>query len=230
VSDVDNEIRNYLLNHPELIRELQNKLQAQEAEARAKAMKVALAEVRNGLVAATGEAVAGGADADVTIVEFYDVECPFCKALAPDLERLIKEDTHVKIVFREFPILGAGSTSAAKAEIASQNQGRFEAFHNALMADKTPEHSLDEKHIFDIAKSTGLDVEKLKADIAAPTVDQRIAANREVAAKLSITGTPGLLFIGKNPVNDSVVPGILTFDALKAKIAEVRQIALNSQK
>jgi protein-disulfide isomerase len=223
-ADFDKAVHDYLLGHPEVLREMNQKLQEQDAAQRQKQMKAALTEVRDGLIAAVGEPAIGAVDADVTIVEFFDTECPFCKRIAPDLDRLAQADPHVRIVFRDFPILGVGSVIAAKAALASIQQNRYAEFHRALMADTTPEHQLDEKRVFAIAEALPLDLAKLKADMA-PALDQRIAANRALAAKLAITGTPGLIFLGRTPDDDYISPGVMSFEAMTARLALMRHIA-----
>lgn len=224
-SDRDAAMHDYLIAHPELLREMSAKLMEKDRADRQTQFLRALPEFREGFLAADQQAVSGNPKGDITIVEFYDVECPFCKALTPELDRLVKDDQFVRVVYREFPILGPVSVIGAKAEIASEKQGLYEKFHAALMADPTAEHQLDEKHIVDLAGSVGINVTQLKRDMNAPEIDQRIAANKSDAEKLAISGTPGLIFLGPgNKKNYLSVQG-MRYEEMKAKLAELRLAA-----
>jgi len=224
-SDFGKAVHDYLLAHPEVLREMNSKLAEKDQVERQVRFKQALPEIREQFLAADQQAVSGNPKGDITIVEFYDVECPFCKALTPDLDRLVRDDQFIRIVYREFPILGEMSEVGAKAEIAAEKQGLYGKFHALLMADRTPEHQLSEARIFDLAASTGLDVARLKRDMLDPEVNKRIEANKAQAAKLTISGTPGLVFLGPGSDESYLSPGIMGADAMKAKLAELRLAA-----
>lgn len=207
----------YLDEHPEVIAEAGQKLrQKQLAERQAKG-RLALAESKPQLFADAADPVIGNPNGDITLVEFFDNECPFCKKLSPTIERLVSLDPGVRIVLKEYPILGPGSESAARFALAAMRQGKYIQFHNALMADKTPEHQLAEPHILDIAAQSGLNVERLKADAAQQLVTNQIETNRTLARKLTITGTPGLV------IGDRIESGALSLEALQQAIAEMRR-------
>lgn len=223
--DLEETIHAYLLAHPEVLREMSAKLMEKDQSDRQVKFKQALPDIRDQLTAADQVASAGNPKGDVTIVEFYDVECPFCKALTPDLDQLVKDDGYIRIVYREYPILGEMSTVGARAEIAAEKQGLYEKFHAALMADRTAEHQLTEKHIFELAEAAGLNVARLKSDMADASVEARIAANKADAAKLAISGTPGLIFLGPQNKESFLSAGIMSYDQMKAKLAELRLAA-----
>src|SRR5579859_4773958 len=217
-SDRENAIHEYLVAHPEMLREISVKLMEKDRADQEAQFEQALPEIRERLLAVDQQASSGNPKGDITIVEFYDVECPFCKALTPELDRLVKDDEYVRVVYREFPILGPASVVGARAEIAAEKQGLYGKLHAALMADRTPEHQLDEKHIFDLAGSVGLDVVRLKRDMEDPQIEKRIEANKADAAKLAISGTPGLIFLGpKNKENFMSSRG-MGYDEMKAKL------------
>lgn len=225
VAPTDSVIHSYLLAHPEVLREMSQKLAERDEVEQQDRFKEALPEVLGHLTAPDQLAASGNPNGDVTIVEFYDVECPFCKALTPDLDRLVKDDEYTRIVYRPFPILGEMSVTGAKAEIASEKQGLYEKFHAALMADKTPEHQLDQKHLFRLASLVGLDVTRLKRDMQNPEVMKRIEANKAEAAKLAISGTPGLVFLGPKNKENYMFSRSMRYDEMKAKLAELRLAA-----
>lgn len=210
-------LKAYFDEHPEIIAEVSQKLRAKQlAERQAQGQK-ALADNRSELLEEGADPVIGNPHGDVTLVEFFDNECPFCKKLSPAIERLLSEDSGVRVVLKEFPILGPGSEISARYALASIGQGKYSQFHTALMEDKTPEHQLAEPHILEIAAKAGLDVERLKKDAAKPAIAARIEANRTLARKLTISGTPGLV------VGDKIESGALTIEALRQAVIESRK-------
>ena len=150
--------------------------------------------------------VAGNPQGDVTVVEFFDYQCGYCKAVQADTQTLIKGDSKLRFVLKEFPILGPASVVASKAALASRGQGKYVEFHNALMAQRG---QLDEAVIMRLAKSVGLDTDRLKKDMDSPDVLKVIAANQALAEKLNIRGTPAFVF------GDELVPGAIKLDDMK---------------
>lgn len=211
-------VHDYLTAHPEVLMEMSQALRAKQMAAQQERAKAAIAQHRAEVFSdATDPAVGAAAGSGtVTVVEWFDSQCPWCKRLAPDLERLVAENKNVRLVYKEFPILGPGSETAAKAALASLRQGKYEAFHNALMADKTPEHQLAEPRILEIAKSIGLDIRALKADMVAPDIAAKVTANMALAKTIGISATPGLL------IGDRLMPGAARYQALQQAVAEAR--------
>jgi protein-disulfide isomerase len=207
----------YFDAHPEVIAEASQKLRARQVAQRQAQGQRALAENRAALFEDRLDPVIGNPRGDVTLVEFFDNECPFCKQLSPSIEQLVSEDSGVRVVFKEYPILGPASEISARFALAAIGQGKYAQFHNALMKDKTPEHQLAEPHILAIAAEAGLDVERLKRDAAQPSISARIEVNRSLARRLTISGTPGLV------IGDKFESGALTIDALRQAVAESRK-------
>src|SRR5258708_30439995 len=111
--------------------------------------------------------VGGNVHGDVTVVEFFDYRCPYCKRVQPSIDAMLKEDAGLRIVYKEFPILGPPSVFATRVALAAQKQGKYDAFHRAMMA--TPgEAEIDEKVIIEVARSVRLDIDRMKADLRAP--------------------------------------------------------------
>jgi protein-disulfide isomerase len=137
--------------------------------------------------------VIGSAQADVTIVEFSDYNCPYCKAMEPRLEALLKADRRVKLVMLEYPILTPASLVGTRAALAAIRQGKYRAFHEALMRF---EGNVTEADIFDVAKSVGLDVARLKKDMQAPEISDRIIANFNLARGIRAFQTPVVIVGG----------------------------------
>jgi protein-disulfide isomerase len=134
--------------------------------------------------------VEGDKDSDIAVVEFFDYQCPFCKATEPRLEQLLKDDTHWKLVIKEFPILGPVSLVASKAALASVAQGKYEAFHQAMMLHKG---RLEVDDVWTIAKSVGLDTDRLRADMDKPEIADQLLANFNLARALRIKETPSFI-------------------------------------
>lgn len=137
-----------------------------------------------------GSPVLGNPRGDVTVIEFFDYACPYCKAADPRLQKLLKDDKGVKLVLKEFPILTPESIVATRAALASVKQGKYEQFHNALMGFRG---RLQNEVIFDTAKSVGLDVDRLRKDMDAPDVADQIIANFNLARALRIFETPNFI-------------------------------------
>jgi protein-disulfide isomerase len=207
-------IHDYLLNNPDvLIEALRSAEDKVNREADAKATKV-LSDRASEVFENPATPVGGNPKGNVTIVEFFDYRCPYCKQVLPALQALLKEDHGLRFVYKEFPVLGPASVTAAHAALAAQRQGKYEALHTVLMAAKG---QITEDTIYKVAGSVGLDVDRLKQDMTAPEIEQELKANLALAEALNIRGTPGFI-IGKK-----IVPGALDLDALKDMIAEARK-------
>jgi protein-disulfide isomerase len=137
--------------------------------------------------------VIGNAIADVTIVEFSDYNCPYCKAMEPRLAALLKADRKVKLVMVEFPILTPASLTGTRAALAAINQGKYAAFHQALMRF---EGNVTDADVFDVARSVGLDLVRLKKDMQAPQISDRIIANYNLARGIRVVQTPAVIVGG----------------------------------
>jgi protein-disulfide isomerase len=157
--------------------------------------------------------VAGNPNGDVTIVEFFDYKCGYCRKIVPELSQLIKQDGNIRLVLKEFPILSRDSEMAARAAVASVKQGKYWDFHIALMsADEITQES-----VMAIAKGVGINTVKLAADMAAPSSSDVISRNHELAQKLGIEATP-TFYIGDTPYS-----GALPLSELKAAVAAARK-------
>lgn len=213
-ADVEQAIRSYLLEHPEILIEMsQNLREKQAAEQRAKA-KAGLTAHRADLAANSGSPTARAASKEgaVTIVEFFDYRCGYCKRVTPTVQKLIDEDPTIQVVFKEFPILGPESSAAAMAALAANQQGGYLKFHRALMAAT----DLSPTNIEKIAKESGLDVEKLGKDMQKPEIQQEIVKNQALAQALAIEATPAFV------IGDTVVPGAIDENSFRDLIAKAK--------
>jgi protein-disulfide isomerase len=210
---IESIIRDYLTKNPEVMLDA---LQAAEdkikSEARGKASE-ALATRRREVFDDPDAPIAGNPKGDATLVEFFDYRCPYCKQVEPAIEALVAEDPKLRFVYKEFPVLGPESVTAARAALAARQQGKYDSLHRALMGLKG---QMDEAAVFKVASSVGLDVERLKRDMAAPDIDRVLKANGKLAEALDIRGTPGFV------IGDEIVPGAISLDALKQLIDAAR--------
>jgi len=207
-------IHDYLVNNPDvLVDVLQAAEDKMKADSRVKA-EAALGTRRKDLLEDPDSPVAGNPQGDVTLVEFFDYRCPYCKQVEPALEKLIADDRQLRFVYKEFPVLGQDSVLASRAALASRKQGKYDAFHRAMMALKG---QIDEAAVYKVAGSVGLDVDRLKKDMASPDIARALKANADLADALDIRGTPGFV------IGNEIVPGAVDLKSLKALIADARK-------
>jgi protein-disulfide isomerase len=200
-------IRDYLMQNPDVLIEALRT--AEDAKG-----KQTLSDRRAEIFNDPATPVGGNPHGDVSIVEFFDYRCPYCKQVQPALETLLGHDPKLRFVYKEMPVLGPSSVVAAHAALAARLQGKYEPFHNAMMATKG---QISEDVVYRVAGSVGLDVERLKRDMASPEIDQAVKANLALAEALDIRGTPGFI------IGDHIIPGAIELDSLKDLIAESRK-------
>lgn len=209
-SELERAIEQYIRTHPEVIEQSLQALEAKrEVEEKAR-QKAALATKQNELLNDPASPVSGNAKGEITLVEFFDYRCGYCKRAATAVTQLQQEDSRVRVVYKDFPILGEASELAAKAALASKAQGKHQAFHEALLASNG---DMTKESILAIAREVGLDTKKLDADMANPEWQTVIDRNRTLARDLGISGTPGFI------VGTELVPGALDVKGLKDLIA-----------
>ena len=155
----------------------------------------------------------GNPDGDVTVIEFFDYNCPYCRKAGQTVQELLASDANVRVIYREWPILGEDSVFASRAALAARAQGKYEEFHWALM---NGEGRASEASILNLARHLDLDVEKLQADMTSPAVEAHIAQSSALARTLGFTGTPAFI------VGDRTAPGMLSTDEITAMVAEAR--------
>jgi protein-disulfide isomerase len=206
-------VRDYLLKNPEVIMEALQVLQERRSTAQAEALKRTVAERSAEILDDPVAPVGGNPSGDVTLVEFFDYNCPYCRRVAPTVTAVIENDPDLRIVYKELPILGPDSEFAARAALAARNQGKYGPFHKALMHANQP---ITENSTLEIARQVGLDIKRLKRDMADPAIEAAIARNARLANALGITGTPGFV------IGDRVVPGVLDRATLESLISRAR--------
>lgn len=212
-ASLDQAIHDYLMAHPEVILDALKAAQ-QQADAQAvEQSRLVIATKRKELLDSPDDLVQGNPKGDVTLVEFFDYRCPYCKQIEPSLDALLKEDGKLRIVYKEFPILGEASVYAAHVALAAKKQGKYAEFHRAMMGTKG---DIGDETALNVATSLGLDASRIKADMSAPEVDKVIDKNYALADALSIQGTPAII------VGDTLIPGAVDLDTLRKDIAAAR--------
>ena len=211
---IERVIEQYLQKNPEAIEQSLQILHTKRAEQERQRVKAVIATKQEFLLHDAASPVSGNPVGDVTVVEFFDYSCGFCKRAASAVTQLQKDDPQVRVVYKNFPILGQASEIAAKAALASVIQDKHQAFHEALLASPG---SLTIEEILAISAGIGLDVGRLKADMANPKWDDLIEHNRALAKDLGISGTPGFI------VGQELVLGAMDLEGLKGLIARARQ-------
>ncbi|MCC6948740.1 MAG: DsbA family protein [Bradyrhizobiaceae bacterium] len=217
-SEVEKIIKEYLLQNPEVLRdamiELQRRQQAAEAQERADAVKSNRALIFD----SPRGVVIGNPKGDVTIVEFFDYNCGYCKRALSDMDVLLKADPQLKFVMKEFPVLGPGSLEAAKVAVAVRMQdkdgSKYPAFHRRLLGTRG---EANRERAMAAAKEAGLDLAQIEKDLKSEEIDATLLESVALADALGISGTPSYV------IGDQVVPGAVGADALRRQIDAVRK-------
>ena len=196
----DDRTKSYLLEHPELLPEMAEAYQRQEAKKR-------LAGIGELVRTPFQGAFLGNPNGSKVLVEFTDYNCPYCKASQADVERLVAQDPELKVVIREWPIF-QGSEISTRMALAAAMQGKYEAFHNAMFRIG----ATSPQAIIEAANEAGLDLERAKRDGASPEVDAEIARNHSLAQQLGFSGTPSWV------TSDAAFEGAVGFVSLKKAI------------
>ena len=207
-------VREYLLNNPEIILEAVEGLEEKRRRAAEVERRSTIGAKRDQIFNDPADPVAGNPQGDVTLVEFFDYRCPYCKQVAPALTQLLKSDGKLRFVLKEMPILGPDSVMASRAALAAQMQGKYLPMHERLLRHRG---GYDMAVIERIAGDAGLDVARLKTDMENPEIAAALEKNRRLAQELAITGTPAFV------VGNRVVPGAADLETLKMLVAEARK-------
>jgi protein-disulfide isomerase len=209
-TSIEGVVHDYLLKHPEVIIQAVEAYQANQQADKDKAAKEALTKRESDLLHDPATQVLGNAASDCAVVEFFDNQCPYCQANEPEIQKLLKDDSKVKLVLKEFPILGPISLVASKAALASVKQGKYPQFHEALLAHKG--HYDKAALVDEIAKSVGLNIDQLHKDMDSPEIQAEIDKNLDLGRALDINGTPGFV------IGDQIIGGASSVDELKKYI------------
>ena len=199
---------------PEIVMQAAQTLQEKAEKEQAAKGKEAVSQNLDRIFKDANSPVGGNPKGDVTVVEFFDYSCGYCKMAQEVLKKYMAEEKNVRFVYKELPILGDASIYASKAALASVSQGKYVAFHEAMMEAK---ERLTEDSIKKIAKDVGLDVAKLTKDMESDKIKAMISANQDLAADIGARGTPAFV------IGEKLYPGALSPEQLKEAVDEVRK-------
>lgn len=199
--------------NPGIVLEAAMIMRQREEEARLAAQTSILERNRDTLENDPNAPVLGNPDGDVTVVEFFDYNCPYCRRVMPNVEALIERDKNVRLVYREWPILGEGSVFAARAALASREQGKYEEFHWAMMG---MQGRAEEASVMRIAERVGLDLDQLRRDMGSEEIDEHIATSARLTKELGFNGTPSFV------IGDALVPGVIETEQMLLLTREAR--------
>ena len=205
-------VRDYLLKNPAVIREAMQVLQAREEAEKQAAASLAMKQYRSELLQNANSPVGGNPKGDITIVEFFDYNCGYCKRVVPTVAAVLRNDPNVRVVYKEFAILGPQSVVAARAALAAKRQGKYHAFHVALMSAERA----DENSVAATAHALGLDYAQLVKDMGDPAIEEQLERNYRLATAIGINGTPAFV------IGDRLVPGAVDEAAMMEIIATER--------
>lgn len=212
--DIGEIVRDYLLENSDILLDVSKKLEERQQAEEASKREDALKTRADGIFRMEGDYVAGNPDGDVSVVEFFDYNCGWCKKGVLEVLAMLNEDKKLRLVLKEFPIFGGDSEYAAKAALAPRKQGKYWQFHLALLGH---EGKVTRGSVDTIAADVGLDVAKLKTDMGTSEVTEVIRKNQELAGALSISGTPAFV------IDTEVVRGFLPKEGLMSSVDKVRQ-------
>jgi protein-disulfide isomerase len=211
-------IKDYLLTHPEVMQDVMAELEKRQQSAEAEKHRAAVVENKATLFSSPHQVVLGNPQGNVTMVEFFDYNCGFCKRAMTDMLDLIKTDNNLKFVLKEFPVLGEGSVEAARVAVAARMQDtngkKYIEFHQKLLGSRG---GADKMRALAVAKEVGFDMPRLERDMGSDEVKKTIEENMKLAEALGVSGTPSYV------VGQEVVIGAVGLDALRDKINAERK-------
>ncbi|MHA1523961.1 MAG: DsbA family protein [Alphaproteobacteria bacterium] len=213
IASIEGIIKSYLLANPEVMRDGFRELEARSERQRIEESASLVVDNGEQIFREKDATIIGNPNGDITLVEFSDYNCPYCKRAVGDVERLIENDKNLRVVVKEFPILGEGSVEAAKVSLAVAKQGKYFEFHRKLFEVRGRKNSA---RALQLAQEMGLDMEKLDQDMKSDAVNDSITATLKLATILGIRGTPAFI------VGSDIIPGAVGYEALRGAIAAAR--------
>jgi protein-disulfide isomerase len=214
--EIEGIVKEYLLKNPEILIEMHAILESHQDKIASARMASAIKEHAKEVFRSISSPVVGNNKGDVTVVEFFDYNCGYCKRALNDVARLVEGDKQIKFILREYPIFGKDSEAVARIALAAKLQGKYWEFHRAMLGNQSPANETSSLHT---AEKVGLDMAKLKKDMASAAVQKEIDDTRALAKKLGIQGTPYFL------IGDKIIPGAPEnlLERMTKMVAEVRK-------
>ena len=215
--DIEAIVKSYLVAHPEVLEEAMNELQKRQTAAETAKHEASIAQNAEAIFNSPRGVLLGNKDGDVTFVEFFDYNCGYCKRAMADMLDLMKNDSKLKVVLKEFPVLSEGSIEAARVAVAVRMQDptgkKYLDFHQKLLGGRG---AADKVRAMAAAKDAGLDTARIEKDLASPEVKATLAENMKLAEEMGLNGTPSYV------IGNQIVVGAVGLDGLKEKIGIAR--------
>jgi protein-disulfide isomerase len=215
---IEDIVKNYLVQHPEVLQDAMDALDKRQKEADAEKARTTIKDNKASIFDSSHQVVLGNPDGKVTMVEFFDYNCAYCKRALPDMLSLLKTDPDLKFVLKEFPVLGPGSVEAAHVAVAARMQDpsgkKYIEFHQKLLGGRGP---ADKARALAVAKDVGFDMARIEKDMNSDEVKDTIEEDMKLADELGVSGTPSYV------VGDQVVVGAVGLDELREKIKDLRK-------
>jgi len=216
--EIEGIVKDYLMAHPEVLQEVMDALDKHQKEADADKARATIRDNKATIFDSAHQVVLGNPQGSVTMVEFFDYNCGFCKRAMPDMLDLLKTNSDLKFVLKEFPVLGEGSVEAARVAVAARMQDasgkKYIEFHQKLLGGRGP---ADKARALAVAKDVGFDIARIEKDMTSDEVKKTIDENMKLADALGVNGTPSYV------VGDEVIVGAVGLDTLKEKIKAERK-------
>jgi protein-disulfide isomerase len=216
--EIERIVKEYLLAHPELLQEVMAEFEKRQNAADLEKQMTGVREHKEALLNSTHQVTLGNPQGNVTMVEFFDYNCGYCKRALSDMLQLIKTDPNLRVVLKEYPVLGPGSLEAAQVAVAARMQDKtgkkYLDFHQRLLGARGP---ADKAHALAAAKEAGFDMARIEKDLASEEVRETLRENMKIADAIGINGTPSYI------IGTDVVVGAQGFDVLKEKVDAARR-------
>jgi protein-disulfide isomerase len=215
--EIERIVKDYLVAHPEVLQDVMSELEKRQTAAKAEQQIAGVREHKEVLFNSSHQVTLGNPHGDVTMVEFFDYNCGYCKRALGDMLQLLKTDPNLKVVLKEYPVLGPGSVEAAQVAVAARMQDKtgkkYLEFHQKLLGGHGP---ADKAHALAAAKEVGFDVARIEKDLGSDEVRETLKENLKVADAIGLDGTPSYV------IGSDVVIGAQGYDALKEKVDAAR--------
>jgi protein-disulfide isomerase len=214
--EIEQVVKSYLVANPEIFVDIQQALEEKMEKEQTEKLKAAISQNSAEIYRAPGASIGGNPDGDITVVEFFDYNCGYCKRGLYDVIKLVETDPKVRVVFKELPILSKGSEEASRVALAAQKRGKYWELHKAMLGSKG---QMNEAAALQIAEKLGLDVDKLKKDLASPEVKAEVEKSEALAKRMGVNGTPHFL------IGDRAIAGAPEdlYDQLERNVTELRK-------
>ncbi len=216
-SEIEAIIKDYLTKNPEVLRDAISALETRAKAAEADARNKLVSDMQGPLYTSPYQAIVGNPNGKLTLIEFFDYNCGYCKKMLPDMARLMKDEPDLRLILRDYPILSDASVEAAEVAAAVRNQfkgDKFWEFHQKLLGSRGP---IGKAQALAVAQALGADMDKISKDMEAPSVKEGLDESDRLGRDLALNGTPSYV------VGDETVVGAVGYDALKAKLDNVRK-------